>query len=75
MFTIKPDFRPYVQTPSDRRVFREEDTFDPSDPKFEKRRKMKPMVKMDDPKFVEALRNGKIGGTNKDDDDEDDLPR
>jgi len=38
-------------------VFKPEDTFDPTDPKFERRRKEGPVVKMDDPDFVEWLRN------------------
>lgn len=55
MFTDKPDFTPYNHIPSDPRVFKPEDTMDPSDPKFIKRRGMA-SVKMDDPKFVEWMR-------------------
>ncbi len=57
MFTTNPDFTPYKYVPSDPRVFKPEDTFDPTDPKFERRRNEGPVVKMDDPDFVEWLRN------------------
>ena len=57
MFTNTPDFTPYKYVPVDPRVFKPEDTFDPTDPKFERRRKEGPVVKMDDPDFVESLRN------------------
>lgn len=57
MFTNTPDFTPYKYVPVDPRVFKPEDTFDPTDPKFERRRKDGPVVKMDDPDFVEWLRN------------------
>lgn len=57
MFTTQPDYTPYKYIPSDPRVFKPEDTFDPTDPKFERRRKEGPVVKMDDPDFVEWLRN------------------
>lgn len=56
MFTDKPDFTPYKHVNVDPRVFKPEETFDPTDPKFEKRRRMS-SVKMDDPKFFEWLRN------------------
>lgn len=56
MFTDKPDFTPYKHVPTDPRVFRPEETLDPSDPQFKKRRAMS-SVKMDDPKFFEWLRN------------------
>jgi YVTN family beta-propeller protein len=55
MLTTTPDFTPYVHTPVDPRVFKPEETFDPSDPKFERRRKQ-PSVAMDDPEFVEWIR-------------------
>ncbi|HLO99473.1 MAG TPA: alkaline phosphatase family protein, partial [Fimbriimonas sp.] len=54
MFTSKPDFTPYVHVPADRRVFRPEETFDPSDPEFKRRRKM-PSVKMDSDEWFEWL--------------------
>lgn len=57
MFTNTPDFTPYKYVPVDPRVFKPEDTFDPTDPRFERRRKEGPVVKMDDPDFVESLRN------------------
>lgn len=56
MFTTRPDYTPYTHVPSDRRVFRPEETFDPTDPKFERRRRQAPGVTMDDPAFVERLR-------------------
>jgi hypothetical protein len=37
-------------------VFKPEDTFDPTDPQFKRRRKEKSPVAMDDPKFIESLR-------------------
>lgn len=60
MFTSKPDFTPYVHVESDPRVFKPETTLDPSDPEFKKRRSM-PSVKMDDPKFIDWLRNRRKG--------------
>lgn len=59
MFATTPDFAPYVHTPSDPRVFKPEDTFDPSDPQFKRRRGERPAVSLDDPRFVESLRNRK----------------
>lgn len=52
----KPDFTPYQYVPADPRVFKLEATFDPTDPKFERRRKAGPAMKLDDPDFVESLR-------------------
>ena len=57
MFANVADYTPYKYVPVDPRVFKPEDTFDPTDPKFERRRKEGPKVKMDDPDFVEWLRN------------------
>ena len=45
MFTETPDFTPYEFLPSDHRVFKPEETLDPTDPKFERRRKEGPVVK------------------------------
>jgi hypothetical protein len=59
MFTEVPDFRPYLYVAPDPRVFKPEDTFDPNDPKFERRRREAAPVKMDDPDFVESLREKK----------------
>jgi YVTN family beta-propeller protein len=56
MFTDKPDFTPYVAVEADRRVFRPEETFDPEDPEFKKRRTVRG-AKMDDPKYFDWLRN------------------
>lgn len=57
MFRTKPDYTPYTHVESDPRVFKPEATVDPNDPKFEKRMQMPSSVKMDDPAFVEWLRN------------------
>ncbi|MGV3618594.1 MAG: bifunctional YncE family protein/alkaline phosphatase family protein [Fimbriimonas sp.] len=38
MFTDRPDFAPYTPVPSDPRVFKPEETMDPSEPRFKKRR-------------------------------------
>lgn len=58
MFTDTPDFTPYNFLPSDPRVFKPEETFDPTDPNFAAvNKKEGPAVKMDDPEFVEWLRN------------------
>ncbi len=54
MFTDKPDFTPYTALESDPRVFRPEATFDPDDPLFKKRRG-RPGVAMDDPKFIKFM--------------------
>jgi len=56
MFDSKPDYTPYKYVPSDPKVFKPEDTFDPTDPKFERRRKSGPSMKLDDPDFVESIR-------------------
>jgi hypothetical protein len=55
-------------------VFKPEATIDPNDPKFEKRKATAPSVKMDDPKFVEWLRNRAIT-TEKEEDEDDDKKR
>lgn len=54
MFTTKPNYTPYKHVLSDPRVFVPENTLDPDDPKFEKRRRM-PSVKMDDPAFIKSI--------------------
>ncbi len=56
-FTDKPDFTPYQSVLTDPRVFKPNDTFDPFDPNFVRRRSEKPEAEMDDPEFVEKLRN------------------
>ncbi len=65
MFTDQPDDTPYRYVNVDPRVFKPEDTFDPSDPKFERRRRESPKVKMDDPGFVESLRDKTSPATDK----------
>ncbi|HRK20184.1 MAG TPA: alkaline phosphatase family protein [Fimbriimonadaceae bacterium] len=62
MFTDRPDYTPYKHVMTDPRVFKPEDTIDPLDPKFEKRRKEGPPVRMDDPNFVDWLRKQPVGG-------------
>jgi hypothetical protein len=47
----------YSAVHADPRVFKPEDTFDPTDPKFERRRSEGPQTKLDDPEFVESLRD------------------
>lgn len=72
MFTTTPDFTPYTSVMTDARVFKPEDTFDPSDPNFERRRQEKPAVAMDDPKFVESLRKmGPRKGEEAEEEDDD----
>ncbi len=56
LFDSRPDFTPYKYVPVDPRVFKPEATFDPTDPKFERRRKSGPAMKLDDPDFVESMR-------------------
>jgi len=70
MFTDKPDFTPYVHVPTDPRVFKPENTFDPTDPKFERRRGERPFVRMDDPDYIEHLRKEGVTKNGKDEDDE-----
>lgn len=55
LFTTTPNYAPYTHVPADPRVFKPEATFDPTDPTFERRRREKPQVQMDDPEFVEWL--------------------
>lgn len=62
MFTDTPDFTPYTHTPVDPRVFKPEATVDPNDPKFEKRKAMAPGIRMDDPQFIEWLRQRSQSG-------------
>lgn len=40
MFMSRPDFTSYTHVAADRRVFRPEETFDPTDPDFKKRSAM-----------------------------------
>lgn len=68
MFTDKPDFTPYQHVESDPRVFRPEETMDPNDAQFKKRRLL-PKDKLDDPAFMEWLRTrGKDPKAGKKDD-------
>lgn len=74
MFTDKPDFTPYRHVPADPRVFKPAETFDPTDPKFERRRGEAPQVRMDDPRFIENLRRDgeRLERRERDGDDDDD---
>lgn len=56
LFASRPDDTPYKYVPADPRVFRPEATFDPTDPKFERRRQAGPAMRLDDPEFVDSLR-------------------
>lgn len=56
MFTDTPDFRPYKFIPSDPRVFKPEETFDPADPEFKKRR-LRSSIPLDDASWLEKMRN------------------
>ena len=62
MLTEKPNYAPYTHVMTDPRVFKPEDTIDPTDPKFERRRREAGPVRMDDPEFVEWLRRRAGGG-------------
>ncbi|MEQ1933086.1 MAG: alkaline phosphatase family protein, partial [Fimbriimonadaceae bacterium] len=59
MFTDKPDYTPYKHLPVDPRVFKPEATFDPFDPKFEKRRREAATIKMDDPEYIKKIGGGR----------------
>jgi hypothetical protein len=61
MFTDKPDFTPYKHVAADRRVFRPEETFDPTDPDFKRRRAMK-SVQMDGKEWFKWLEQQQKGG-------------
>ncbi len=61
MFTNTPDFTPYKHVPADRRVFRPEETFDPSDPDFKKRRKEQ-SIPMDSKQWFEWLEKQRQSG-------------
>lgn len=71
MFTDTPDFAPYTAVPVDPRVFVEVNTIDPTDPKFERRRRESRPTKMDDPAFMEWLRKGGTGTFKKEKDKDD----
>ena len=63
MFTSKPDFTPYNHVAADRRVFRPEETIDPTDPTFKKRRAMA-SAKMDSKEWFEWLEKQRSSGGN-----------
>ncbi len=63
MFTMTPNLAPYTFEQSDPRVFVPEDAYKPSDLKWKSRKNfMQPSVKMDDPKFIDWMRNRKTVG-------------
>ena len=61
MFMSRPDFTPYTHVAADRRVFRPEETFDPADPDFKKRRAMQ-SVPMDSKEWFEWLEKQQKSG-------------
>jgi hypothetical protein len=61
MFTRTPDYTPYTHVAVDPRVFKPEETFDPSDPNFERRRRERP-PKLDDRNFMDLLNRRSRGG-------------
>jgi hypothetical protein len=58
MFTSKPDYTPYRHLPANPLVFKPEATFDPFDPKFERRRREMSSVRMDDPEYIKKIGGG-----------------
>lgn len=60
MFTDKPDFTPYIHVKADPRVFKPEDTLDPSDPNFKKRRALH-TESMDSREWFEWLEKQRSG--------------
>ncbi len=60
MFTERADYTPYKHVNTDPRVFVAEKAMDPNDPRFEKRLS-RDFPRMDDPAFMEWLRNQPIG--------------
>lgn len=65
MFTAKPDYRPYDLVNVDPRVFVPEKAYDSNDPSFRARRFQRPEIPMDDPDWIERLRQrgtGSAGG-------------
>jgi hypothetical protein len=62
MFTAEPDFASYVHENSDPRVFVDKDAYNPNDPSWASKKKyMQPGVRMDDPKFIDWLRDQPTG--------------
>ncbi len=57
MIAKQPDYTGYTAIMSDPRVFKPEETFDPSDPTFKKRR-LRKSIPMDDPAFIDWMRKG-----------------
>ncbi len=58
LFGDRFDPTPYTAVPVDPRVFKPEETLDPADPGFKRRRTMR-SVRMDDPAWFEWLRQGR----------------
>ncbi len=55
LFSTQKNLTGYRHVPVDPRVFKPEDTFDPTDPKFERRRREAAKIKMDDPEYLEQM--------------------
>jgi hypothetical protein len=70
MFTDKPNFAPYTHVPSDPRVFKPADTMDPDDPQFKKRRGERPAMRMDDPKWIEKMREDGVKPKREEEDED-----
>jgi hypothetical protein len=58
MFTTKVDAKPYAHLDSDPKVFVASKAYRIDDPAYLKRRFMRPSMAMDDPKFIEKMREG-----------------
>jgi len=60
MFTTQSDAAPYVHMDSDPKVFVASKAYRVDDPEYRKRRFMKPSMAMDDPRFIEKMRQGNV---------------
>jgi hypothetical protein len=60
MFWMKQELTPYQAVDPSPKVFVAKSAWDPSDEKFKKRRWMRPTTQMDDPKFVEWMRQNQV---------------
>jgi DNA-binding beta-propeller fold protein YncE len=70
MFTDQPDSGAYASVDSDSRIFVADRAYRVNDPKYLQRRFMRPSMAMDDPRFVEKLRQGNRPHFNDGDDDD-----
>ncbi len=58
MFTTQVDTKPYKALDSDPKVFVASKAYRVNDPQYQKRRFMRPSMTMDDPAFIEKMRQG-----------------